>query len=129
MADRDEDALHGQRLLAGLVGPAHAHARDLVGAEDLLGGSVEVEFHLGMRRNPVLHDLAATKGVAAMDQVDLAGEAREVERLLQRAVPAADNGDLLVSEEEPVARRARADAAAPKSRLALEPQPKRFRAR
>ena len=82
-----------------------------------------------MRRYSILHDLAAPEGVPPVDQMDLAREAGEVERLLQRAVAAAHNGDLLVAEEEAVARRARADAAATKPRLAVEAQPERLRAR
>ena len=53
-----------------------------------------------------------------MEEVDLRGEAGQVGRLLERRVAAADDRDLLVAEEEAVARRAgrHAAAAEPRSR-------------
>ena len=51
-----------------------------------------------------------------------------IERLLHRGVAAADHGDLAVLEEEPVARRAGADTAAPQALFAFELQPDRRRA-
>ena len=63
-----------------------------------------------------------------MEQVDLGREAGQVGRLLERGVAAADDGDLAVPEEEPVAGRARRHAAAAQAGLAVEPEPQRRRA-
>ena len=60
-----------------------------------------------------------------MEQVDLRREAGQVGRFLERRVAAADDRDLAVAEEEPVARRARRDAAAAKTGLAVEAEPQR----
>ena len=57
--------------------------------------------------------------VAAVEQVDLGREAGQVGRLLERGVAAADDRDLLVPEEEPVARGAGADTPRPRSRVSL----------
>ena len=60
--------------------------------------------------------------------MDLGREARQVGRLLEGGVPAADDGDLAVLEEEPVAGRAGRHAAAAEPRLAVEAEPQRRRA-
>ena len=64
-----------------------------------------------------------------MEQVDLRGEPREVGRLLERGVAAADDGDLAVPEEEAVARRAGRHAAPAQPGLAIQPEPQRRGAR
>ncbi len=61
-----------------------------------------------------------------MDQVHLAGEAGQEEGLLEGAVAAADDADLLVPEEEAVARGAGAHAPAAQARLTLDAEPDRL---
>src|ERR1700690_1784728 len=61
-----------------------------------------------------------------MDQVDLAGKSGEEEGFFERGVAAAHDADLLVAEEEAVARGAGTDAAAAESRLAIDPEPHRL---
>ena len=63
-----------------------------------------------------------------MEQVDLGREAGQVGRLLERGVAAADDRDLPVAEEEPVACRARRHAAAAQAGLAVEAEPQGRRA-
>ena len=60
-----------------------------------------------------------------MEQVDLGREARQVGRLLERRVAATDDRDLAVLEEEAVAGRAGAHAAAAQAGLAVEAEPQR----
>ena len=57
-------------------------------------------------------DRLGAKLVAAMDDVHLRGDVREVERLLDGGVAAADDADFLAAIEEAVAGGAAADAAA-----------------
>ena len=101
---------------------------DLLVAEDLLDGHVRVDLDLGVGEGPVDHDLARPERVAPMEQVDLRREPGQVGRLLERRVATADDGDLAVAEEEPVARRAGRHAAPAEARLAVEPEPQRRRA-
>ena len=82
---------------------------------------------LGCGERPVDHDLAGPERVAAVEEVDLRREAGQVGRLLEGRVAAADDRDLAVLEEEPVARRAGRHAAAAQPGLAVEPEPQRRR--
>ena len=83
---------------------------------------------LGFVVGAVDHDLRRPERVAAMEQVDLRGEAGQVGRLLERGVTAAHDGDLAVAEEEAVARGAGRHAAAAKAGLRVESEPQRRRA-
>ena len=69
-----------------------------------------MELDLRIVHRPVLHDLGSAQGVPAVDHVDLGGELREESRLFHGGVAAADHGDLLAPEEEPIAGRAGGDA-------------------
>ena len=83
----------------------------------------------GVLVRPVDHDLACPERRRAGGAGGPSSrEPGQVHRLLERGVAAADDRDLLVPEEEPVARRARRHAAAAQARLALEPEPQRRRA-
>ena len=64
----------------------------------------------GLANAPVLHDLAGAELVAAVDDRDLVGELGQEGRLLDRRVAAADDGDVLAAEEEPIARGTRRHA-------------------
>ena len=59
-----------------------------------------------MRGRAVGHDLRGAQRVAAVDEVDLAGEAGEEKRLFAGRVAAADHGDVHVAVERAVAGRA-----------------------
>src|SRR5690606_31557204 len=66
------------------------------------------------------HDLRRAQLVTTVDQRDLVREAREERGLLHRGVAAAHDGDVLVAEEEAVARGAPRDAAAGQALLVVE---------
>ena len=71
----------------------------------------------------VLHDLAAAELATTHQHGDLVGEAREEGRLLERRVAAAHDRDVSAAEEEPVAGRARAHAAAAERLFGGQAQP------
>ena len=123
VADRHEQAVDRHRPLLAGVGVAQAETVDLGVAEDLLDGGVGVELDLRVAPGAVDHDPAAPELVAPVEEVDLRREAGQVGRLLEGRVAAADDGDLLVPEEEAVAGGAGGDAAPAQARLALEPEP------
>ena len=76
-------------------------------AQHFVDGVVPDRFDLaGLRilaNSFVLHDLLGAQGVAAVHQVDLAGDVGQVQRFLDRGIAAADHGDVLVLVEEAVA--------------------------
>ena len=65
---------------------------------------------LGILEQAILQDLFGAERIAAMDQRHLRGVVREVERLLDGRVAAADNDHFLATEEKPVAGGAGRDA-------------------
>ena len=117
-------------ISGGLAGArvAQPQAFDLGLAEDLVDLDVGMDLDLGMLERPVDHDLARPERVAPVEQVDLGREAGQVGRLLEGRVAAADDGDLAVLEEEPVAGRAGAHAAAAQPGLGVEAEPQGGRA-
>src|SRR6478736_1127843 len=129
VADRDEQALHRDVLLLVGHGVTKAQSLDLRPSEDLVDRQVRVDLDLRVRLGPLDHDLRRPERVPAMEEVDLRGEAGQVRRLLEGRVAAADDRDLLVSEEEAIARGAGRHAAAAEASLAFEPEPQRGRAR
>jgi hypothetical protein len=59
----------------------------------------------------LLEDLLGAQRVAAMDEGDLGGDVREIQRLFDRRIAPADDGDLLVTVEKAVAGGAGRDTA------------------
>ena len=116
VADRDEAPGQLQLDLLAAGGALQAHAGHAgVVAEHFVEGLPQVQLHLALRdlrMQLVDQDRLGAKLVAAVDQVHLAGDVRQVQRLFDRGVAAADDADLLPAVEEPVAGRATADAAA-----------------
>ena len=106
VADGDEQAGDGQ--LAGLAGDgvAQRDAGELVLAVDGVDGAVPREADLGVGVGALGHDLGGAQLVAAVHDRDRAGELGQEGGLLDGGVTAADDGDVLVAEEEPVAGRA-----------------------
>ena len=90
--------------------------------EHLVDDGVEDELDLLVLARAVDHDRRRAELVAAVDDHDLAREAREERRLLHRRVAAADDHDDLVAEERAVARRAVGDAASLQRLLGREAQ-------
>ena len=109
-------------------GVAQAQPFDLGVAEDLVDLGVEHEVELVVRLGAVDHDPRGAELVAPVDQVDVGGELRQEERLLERRVAAADDVDVLLAEERRVTGRAGRDAAALVLLLRLDPEPARARA-
>ena len=70
----------------------------------------------------ILQDLFGAQLVAPMNQRDVRGDVREIQRFFDRRVAAADDRDALAPEEEPVARGAGRDAAALKCLLGRQAQ-------
>src|SRR5699024_3163189 len=92
--------LHGA-VLTGLV-VVQLQAFDSLLAQNLgdLGVPQETDLLVGV--GALGHDGAGTQLVAAVDDRDGLGEAREEEGFLHGGVAAADHGDVLVAEEEAV---------------------------
>src|SRR5205807_228673 len=72
-------------------------------ALDVDDGGVPDEMDLLVGLRPVLHDLRSSQLVASVDHGDRVGELREEVGLFEGGVAAADDGDVLVAEEESVA--------------------------
>src|SRR5215204_3014651 len=89
-------------LLAG-ARVAHPHAADLVLAEDVDDLAVPEEADLVVREGALLHDLGGPQAIAPVNDRHRPREAGEEGGLLHRRVAAADDGDVLVAEEEAVA--------------------------
>ena len=77
---------------------------------------------LGIGGGARLHDLGGPELVAAHDHRHLGREAREERGLLDGGVAATDHDDVLVAEEEAVARRAPGDTATGQPLLVLQAQ-------
>ena len=88
--------------------------------DHLLDDVVPQDLDLGVREQAVLHDLLGPQAVAAVDQRDLLAHLRQIERLLDRRVAAADDRHRLAAEEEAVAGGAGRDAGAREVALAVE---------
>ena len=87
-----------------------------------LDGAGEDQLHVGALPDAVLVDPGAPEFVAPVDKVQLGDDLREVERLLEGGVAAADHGDGLAAEEVAVADGAVGHAAAAQPVLALQPE-------
>src|SRR5208282_6865607 len=100
--------------------------RRLAFAQDFIDHAVPDDVDLRIGEEARLEDLLGAELVAAVDQRDLAGVMRQVQRLLDRGVAAADHRHLLAAEEESVAGGAGRNAEAAELRLALNPEPARL---
>ncbi len=127
VADRKEEAFDGEVARCAGCHVAQAHAGDGLLAEHLVHGHAAVNLDCRMALGAGLHDLAGPELVPAVEEVDLRGEACQVEGLLEGRVAAPDHGDLLVPEEEAVAGRAGRHAVPAEPLLGREAQPDRRR--
>ena len=74
-------------------------------AENLDDLMVPQDRHLALRNlgeQPVLENPLRLEGIAAMHERHMAGDIRQVQRFLDRGVAAANYGDRLGPEEEPI---------------------------
>ena len=78
--------------------------------------------HVRLPEQLLLQDLLGAELVPPVHDRDVPRDVREVERLLDRRVPAADHRDVLAAVEEAVAGRARGDAAPHVRLLRREPE-------
>src|SRR5215217_2078496 len=123
VADGREEALHLDLALLFGLEVLRPYPLDRVLAKDVLDRRVGEEGDLGVLARPVQHDLGGPELVATVDQEHLGCELGEEERFLHRRVPAPDDRDPLVLEEETVAGGAAAHPAAHETPLARKPQP------
>jgi hypothetical protein len=122
VADRDEQAGDLQRgRLTGLRVP-DGHAGDAVVAADAGDLAVPQELDLLVGERALLHDLGGAQLVAAVDHGDGAGELGQEVRLFHRGVAAADDGDVLLAEEEAVTGSAPGHAASRQALLVRQAQ-------
>ncbi|OIQ71941.1 hypothetical protein GALL_464400 [mine drainage metagenome] len=120
VADRHEDAGGGDvPHLAGL-GVTQRYAGDLLVTLDRDDLAVPREGDLRVVQRAVGHDLRRPELVAAVDDRHLRREPREERGLLDGGVPTADHEDLLLPEEEPVARRAPGHSSTRQSLLVVD---------
>ena len=124
-----EDSGDGQLAQRPGLGVLEPNPGDAVLAEDVVHDGVPGDLDLLVGQGPLLHDLGAAELVPAVDQGDLGRKAGQEGGLLERAVAAADHGDLLVPEEEAVAGRAGRDPTPLEALLGVEAQPAGRRAR
>ena len=82
------------------------HRRRFAYSQDFLDDAVPDDADLRIAEQPLLQDLFRSERVAAMDQSDLPRVVRQINRLLDRGIAAADDHDILAAEKEPVASRA-----------------------
>ena len=94
-------------------------------AEHLVERRPQVQLHLAvgdLGHHLVDQDRLGAELVAAVDDVHLGGDVRQVQRLLDRGVAAADDAHFLAAVEEAVAGGAAADAAAHERLLGGQPE-------
>src|ERR1700691_732672 len=129
VADGDEHAVATQRArlaAADIHDPRAGDVWRLAFAHDLVEHAVPDDVDLGIGEEPRLQNLLGAEPVAAVDQRNLGGVMRQVKRLLDRGVAAADYRHLLAAEEETVAGGASRNAEAAELRLARNAEPARF---
>src|SRR5215203_175130 len=107
VVDDDVTGLVAAHLVGHVV--AKVHSGDLVVAQHIDDLGVPDELDLVVGEGPLLHDLGRTQLIPPMDHIDLSGKTGQESRFLHGGVPSADDRDVLVTEEEPVARRAPRD--------------------
>src|SRR6185437_626429 len=77
---------------------------------------------LDLSKEAVLQDLLRAQAIPPVDERDVLGDMREVERLLDGRVASADHGDALAAEEKSIAGGAGRDPAAAELLLRGEPE-------
>ncbi len=90
-----------------MCGAADLQAADALAIiQDFLDRMIPQDADLAgalLGEQPLLHDFLGAQLVAPVHQRDVLGDVRQVQRLLDRGVAAADHGDPLAAEEEAIA--------------------------
>ncbi|EMF27163.1 sugar ABC transporter ATPase [Streptomyces gancidicus BKS 13-15] len=122
VTDRDEQAGHRQVGEFTRLDVAQLETRELLVTLDLGDLAVPDERDLRVGEGTLLHRLGGAQRVTAVDDRHGLGEARQEGRLLHSGVTAADDGDVLVLEEEAVTGGAPRDTAAGEGVLVRQPE-------
>src|SRR5699024_7238066 len=101
-ADGHEHSGHGQFRGLRSDGVANRQPGQRILAVDLGHLTVEEELELLVRAGAVLHGLGGSQLLAAVDERDLRSETGEERGFLECRVATADDGDVLVAEEESI---------------------------
>src|SRR5580704_3109360 len=104
VADGHEHAGDLESALLASLEVAQPQARHPILAQHLRDLAVPGELNLGIAGGTVLHDLGSPQSIAAMHDRHAAGEPGEERGLFHRRVAAANDRDVLLAEEESVAR-------------------------
>ena len=129
VADVWEDRVGREDLLGARVDMLQPDCFDRAVAQDLGHHRIPDEFQFRMTERPILEDRVGTERITAMDNVDVAGKARQEKGLFNRTVAAADHHDPLVPEEEAVADCTVRDTTVGQALLARDTELARRRAR
>src|ERR1039457_1880504 len=125
VADGQKEPVH--RLVpdqAGLVvAQAHTGNHLLGHIVNLIHDGVGEELDFGVLAGAIQHDLGSAEFFPAVDQGDLAAEARKEVRLFHGGIPATDHYDFLAAIEKAVAGGATAHAVADQLLFAFQAQP------
>ena len=126
MANGDKAALHGNIFGGGSVYVFQAHGvYAFVVAQHFIKGGVQFEHDFAFTH--FVHELVnddgfGAEGVAAVNEVNLAGNVAEIQGFFYGAVAAAHYADVLAFVEKPVASGAAAYATPHKGLLGGQPQ-------
>ncbi len=114
VSDGDENAFERERrsLAALYVAQLNGFDGTFAGIQNFFddGRGDDADFVVGA--DAILHDFRGAEFIAAMNQVDAAGEFCEEVGLLHGGIAAADNGNLFAAKEKTVAGGAGGDAVA-----------------
>ena len=115
MADAQKEAVAGQLVLLVLDHVVDPQRLDAVlhVAQDVGHDAVPEKLDLGVLGGAIGHDLGGPQLTAPVDHRNLAGEARQEDRLFHGRIAATYHGHVLVLEKGAVAGGAAGDAAAP----------------
>src|SRR6267143_2580740 len=107
VTDGDEYAIERNLMCFLVLLIAQTHALDVTfGSMNILHGERCDEFNFLVRPRAVDHDLGSAKIIPAVNQMDLAGVARQKVGLFHGGIAAADYGDGLAAKKIAVASRA-----------------------
>lgn len=122
--DGDEHAFQGELGLRSVDQVAKADAVDLTrGIPDVIGDDgIPDRFDFGIGQGAIGHDFRCTQRVAAVDEINFGGKAREKCGLFACRVPSPDDADRHIAVEGAIAGCAGCQATADELVLAFDPE-------